>query len=453
MSLLDPGRHVHVMGAGGSGMSGLALWLTERGAVVSGCDATSSAVLDELSARHVPTSVGHDPSHLADVACVVWSPAVAADNPELAAARAQGLELVSRARALAEVTGAVETVGVAGTHGKTTATSMLVQISLAAGRDVGWLVGAPVLGVGANGHYGADGLVLEVDESYGTMAGVVLSALALTNVEADHLDHYGTLGALEAAFGDLVARTSGPVVAWGDDPGAARALARAVRGVAVGTAPGHSWRVESIVIERDGSRFTLVGPDERIELSLRVTGRHNVADAAVVAVLARELGLESSAVARGLSNFLGAPRRFQRRGSWRGVDVVEDYAHLPGEVAATLLAARELGYAHVGVVFQPHRVTRTVALLDSFPAAFAGADLVVVTDVYRAGEPNPEGVTGARVADAIRAERPEIETLYVADLTDVPVALAERADSLDLVLVLGAGDVGSVVAALPGGVG
>ncbi|MHB1969697.1 MAG: UDP-N-acetylmuramate--L-alanine ligase [Acidimicrobiales bacterium] len=451
MSLLTPGRRVHVMGVGGAGMSGLALWLAEWGASVSGCDAAPSPVLDELAARRIAVSLGHDPSHLAGVDAVVWSPAVAADSPELAAATALGLERVERPGALAEVTGATPTWGVAGTHGKTTATSMLVQVALAAGRDAGWLLGAPVLGVGANGHFGSDGLVLEVDESYGTMTGVTPEALALTNVEPDHLDHYGTLERLEAAFAALVARTTGPVVAWVDDPGAARALAHAERASAVGTAPSSQWRVEEVALRRDGSRFVLRGPDERLEVDLRVTGRHNVANAAVVAVLARTLGVEARAVERGLSNFLGAPRRFQRRGAWRGVDVVEDYAHLPGEIAATLAAAGELGYDRVGVVFQPHRVTRTVTLLESFPAAFDGAALVVVTDLYRAGEPNPEGVTGERVAAAIAERGTAGSVRYVPDLDRVGETLVESLDDLDLVLVMGAGDVGRIIGELPGG--
>ncbi len=453
MSLLEPGRRVHVMGVGGAGMSGLALWLAERGALVSGCDRAPSAVLEELRARRIAVSLGHDPSHLAAADAVVWSPAVPPDHPELAAAAALGLERVDRPTALAQVTAATPTWGVAGTHGKTTATSMLVQVALAAGRDAGWLLGAPVLGVGANGHYGSDGLVLEVDESYGTMAGVVPAALAVTNVEPDHLDHYGTLERLEEAFADLVARTTGPVVAWADDAGARRALGHAHHATSVGAGPGRAWRVEGVALRRDGSRFTLVGPGELLEVDLRVTGRHNVANAAVVAVLARTLDVEARAVERGLSNFLGAPRRFQRRGAWRGVDVVEDYAHLPGEIAATLAAAGELGYARVGVVFQPHRVTRTLALEASFPPAFDGAALVVVTDLYRAGEPNPEGVTGERVASAL-VERGAVGGVrYVADLDRVPEVLASSLADLDLVLVLGAGDVGRVIAALPGGLG
>lgn len=451
MSILAPGRRIHVVGAGGAGMSGLALWLAERGADVTACDAVGSATLEELAGRRIPVAVGHDPAHLAGVESVVASPAVAPDTPELAAARAAGLETLTRAAALAEVTGATPTVGVAGTHGKTTATSMLVHVLLAAGRDAGWLLGAPVLGVGANGHYGTDLLALEVDESYGTMAGVVTRGLALTNVEADHLDHYGSLAALEAAFGDLCARTRGPVVAWVDDPGAARALARAGDGTAVGAREGSPWRVGEVEVARDGARFALAGPDARLVIGLRVTGRHNVANAAVVATLALRLGLEARAIERGLGNFLGAPRRFQRRGAWRGVDVVEDYAHLPGEIAATISAAHELGYRRVGVVFQPHRVTRTVALLESFPAAFAGAALVVVTDLYTAGEANPEGVTGARVAEALARTRPEIDTRYVADLDDVAAALGSEDLGLDLLLVLGAGDVGRVIAELPGG--
>jgi UDP-N-acetylmuramate--alanine ligase len=432
-------------------MSGLAMLLAELGAIVSGSDQRTSEVFNDLHARHVTTYVGHDAAHVEGAEVVVWSPAVAADNVELVAARATGADMIPRARAFEELSTMKRVVGLTGTHGKTTATSMMAQVSLAAGRDDGWLLGAPVLGVGAQGHWGDGDLLLEVDESYGTFGELHPHALGLLNVEPDHLDFYGSLAALEGAFADLVARTSGPVVAWGDDPGAKGAVSSHADAILVGTAPSSAWRVSAIELERRRATFQLSGP-RTLAVELRVTGAHNVANAAVVAVLAHELGVADEAIVRGLSNFVGAPRRFQYRGTWRGVDVYEDYAHLPGEISATLAATRAGGYERITVVFQPHRVTRTLALVDQFAGAFDGAHHVIITDIYPAGEANPTGVTGELVAQALQRVDPTLDTLYCEDLQLVGQLLEQLADDSDVILVLGAGDVGSIISTLPGGV-
>jgi UDP-N-acetylmuramate--alanine ligase len=308
-----------------------------------------------------------------------------------------------------------------------------------------------VLGVGAQGHWGEGDLLVEVDESFGTFGELHPFALGLLNVEPDHLDFYGSLAALEGAFADLVARTRGPVVAWADDPGARRAVAARRDAVLVGTADAAGWRVSEIDLERRRASFQLSGASS-LRLELRVTGAHNVANAAVVAVLAHELGVPDEAIVRGLSNFVGAPRRYQYRGSWRGVDVYEDYAHLPGEIAATLAASRAGGYERVTVVFQPHRVTRTLALVDQLAESFEGARHVIITDLYAAGEANPEGVTGELVARALQRVNPTLDTLYCGDLRLVGELLEALVEDSDVILVLGAGDVGSVISTLAGGV-
>jgi UDP-N-acetylmuramate--alanine ligase len=433
-------------------MSGLAILLAEMGAEVSGSDARDAAVLQELRARRVTTYVGHDARNVEGAQVVLWSPAVAADNVELVGAKNAGALMLTRANALLELSLMKRVIGVTGTHGKTTATSMMVQVALAAGRDDGWLVGAPVLGVGANGHWGDGDVIVEVDESYGTFGELQPYALALLNVEADHLDHYGSLAVLEAAFSDLVKRTSGPVAAWGDDEGAVRVVASAKREVTfVGTTKSSPWRVSDVTLERRRATFRLSGPGSTLEVALRVTGAHNVANAAVVATLAHELGIGDDAVVKGLSNFVGAPRRYQYRGAWRGVEVYEDYAHLPGEITATLAATRAAGYERVTVVFQPHRVTRTLALVEEFGTAFDGANHVIVTDLYLAGEANPTGVTGELIASAIRRHDPLLDMLYCEDLALVGGLLEHLVDESDVVLVLGAGDVGSIISDLSGG--
>jgi UDP-N-acetylmuramate--alanine ligase len=328
---------------------------------------------------------------------------------------------------------------------------MMVHVLAADGRDAGRLLGADVPGVGANGHWGSGDVVLEVDESYGTFALIEPYALGLLNVEADHLDHYGTLEALEQSFAQLVDRTSGPVVLWSDDGGAARVARVAQRDVVhVGTSRDDTWGVREVTLTHHGASFTLTGPEAETRLTLGVTGAHNVADAAVVAVLASELGVSIDAVGRGLANFHGAPRRFDLLGSWRGVDVYESYAHLPGEISAILTATHAAGYERVTAVFQPHRVTRTLSLAEDFAPAFDLATSVVVTDIYSAGEPNPTGVTGAIVADAIIRRDAGVNATYCASIDDVPDVLESLRALSDVIVLLGAGDVATVASKLSG---
>ena len=447
-----PGVRVHVVGVGGAGMSGLALLLTEMGATVSGSDVVDSPVLDALRARGVAVEVGHAEHHLSDAQVVLWSPAVSPDNLELVAARRRGVTMLTRSQALAELGTMRPIVGLTGTHGKTTATSMMVQVMAASGRRCPRLVGAEVRGVGSNGAWGSDELVLEVDESYGTFALVAPAALGLLNVEADHLDHYGSLEALESAFAELVARTVGPVVAWTDDPGAARVAAASGRDVvAVGTGGDAQWRVRDVTTQRRSSTFVLEGPELSLDVTLQVAGAHNVADAAVVATLALQLGVDPSNVVAGLAAFQGAPRRFEYRGTWGGVDVYEDYAHLPGEIAATLRAARQVGYERITAVFQPHRVTRTIAIGDQFAPAFDEATSVIVTDIYPAGEANPTGVTGEAIERAIAARHETGRVQYCASLGSVAAAVRAWHGLSDVLVFIGAGDVASVAGELVDG--
>ncbi len=452
MTLFDAHERVHVVGVGGAGMSGVATLVAESGSAVSGCDVANSPTLTELSHRGVATAIGHSSGHVDQCEVVLWSPAISDDHPEIAAARARGVRAVSRSTLFGQLSKIAPLVGLCGTHGKTTATSMMVHVSLADGRDDGWLLGAPVLGVGSNGHWGRGDLIVEVDESFGTFREVEAAFLGVLNVEPDHLDYYGTVAQLESAFTDLIERTRGPVVVWGDDPGAVR----------VGDTSGHEivtvaqvakapWRVSDVELARRHSSFTLTGPGESFRISLRVTGAHNVANAAVVATLARLRGIDAPVVATGLANFLGAPRRYQYRGAWRGIDVYEDYAHLPSEISVTIAATRAAGYQSVAVVFQPHRVTRTVALSDELARALTAADRVVVSDIYRAGEGNPTGVTGEVIVRALGRLGFGGRASYHERLDDVVPSLVSEIGGCDVLLFVGAGDVASVINSLPGG--
>jgi len=443
----------HIVGVGGAGMSGVARYLLERGWSVSGSDASDSVTLQELEEVGVVVYRGHDPQHGADATLVLWSPAVGSHHVEIEGARERGAQLRTRGEFLADLAEDSRVIGLTGTHGKSTATSMMVLVSRAAGRDDARLLGTPVRGVGANGHYAPGDLILEVDESFGTLGLLTPFALGVLNVEADHLDHYGTLERLEEAFAQLVARTSGPVVVF-DEPGARRVATRARRDtVVVGFDEGASWRVGDVVLQQRASRFSLVSDDERLDVTLRVTGRHNVANAAVVATLARQLDISNEAIMEGLGAFVGAPRRFEYVGRWRGADVIDDYAHLPGEVAATIAAAFAAGYQHIGVVFQPHRYTRTEKLAKEFATSFAGVQLLIVTDVYGAGETNPSHVSGELIVEAVRGSRPSFGVQYAPTFDEVLDRLDDAEQQLDALLIMGAGDIGTIVSMLPGGVG
>jgi len=443
--IFAPGTRVHIIGVGGAGMSGDARLLHDWGCVVTGSDASSSDVLNALAAAGITVYAGHNAIYGAEATVVLWSPAIAPDHVELLAARTRGAQLIARSELFAVLAENARVIGLTGTHGKTTATSMMVHVVAASGRDDGRLLGADVRGVGANGAGGSTGeLIVEVDESYGTFTHLRPAALGVLNVDADHLDHYGSLDVLESAFAAVVDRTSGPVVVWSDDPGARRLVDRVQRPVTTVALSGASWTVDDVVLDRRSATFALRGP-QTLAIRLQVTGAHNVANAAVVAVLALELGVSVSAVQTGLSNFRGAPRRFEFRGKWRGIDVYEDYAHLPGEIAATLQAARDAGYDRVAAVFQPHRVTRTLAVGDAFAPAFDNADAVMVTDIYTAGEANPDHVTGERVADPLRRRRGDVVTYCPNDET--LLAALERVEA-DALFVLGAGNVASCLDSL-----
>lgn len=452
MSALQIGTHVHIVGIGGAGMSGLARLLLEMGAKVSGSDAVESRAVDELRAKGAVIFVGHSSHNVDDADVVLWSPAIGDDNVELVSARVNGSRLLSRAEALAELGTLRRIIGLTGTHGKTTATSMMVHVMAATGADDGRLLGADVFGVGANGHWGMGDLILEVDESYGTFALLVPYALGLLNVDVDHLDHYGALGALESAFTRLLNRVKGPLVVWNDDDGVRRVIASATRDfLLVGADATSDWLVENVSLSRGGATFTLRGPNETINVALGVTGAHNVANAAVVAVLANSLGVSSAAICEGLMRFQGAPRRFQFIGTWKGVEVYEDYAHLPAEIAATILATRASGFDRITAVFQPHRITRTRSLAASFAPAFDGATNVIITDIYSAGEANPHGITGEIVVSALRNHRATGVT-YCSSLEDVPAVLNSLREQSDIILLLGAGDVASVISPLLEGI-
>ncbi|MGH9044296.1 MAG: UDP-N-acetylmuramate--L-alanine ligase, partial [Acidimicrobiales bacterium] len=435
-------RRVHIVGVGGAGMSGLAALLTQMGHSVSGSDLAQSAVTAALGALGVPVAYGHVATNVSAADVVVASPAVPSDNVELEEARRRGATVLGRAQMLASVSRARSAVAVAGTHGKTTTSTMVVEILNTAGLDPSFLLGAAVRGHKTGGHLGqGPHMVIEADESYGSFEFLEPYALAVTSVEADHLDHYGDPATLHAAFVRLAEATTGPrLVAMAGE--SCLRLASGAGALLVGEDPGADYRLQDLELSSASTRFCLARPTGGpIDVALSVPGRFNAMNAAVAAATADALCVEASGIEAGLARFVGVPRRFERRGEAAGVSFVIDYAHLPGEVRAAISTARLSPATRVVAIFQPHRYTRTKSLAASFAHAFDGADVVFVTDVYGAGEARIEGVTGEMVSDALARAPGAPRVRYLATRELLLAAVSQELIEGDLCLVLGAGDI------------
>ena len=458
-------RSVHVVRIGGAGMSAVARLALEAGLSVSGSDSQDGQFIAPLREAGARIGIGFDAALLAeDCDLVIVSTAVRADNPEVLAARERGIPVIHRAAALAGLLRERELIAVAGTHGKTTTTGMAVSALRGAGLDPAWALGAAVPDLGRNAGFGAEpggsgpgGLaVVEADESDGSFLAFSPRAIVVTNLEPDHLDFHGDAETLTAAFDAFVDRLApgGTLVVCTDDPGATalgeRARARGLDVQGYGSEPAEDWALHA---ERSGARGAEVevhGPDGPLELDLAVTGHHNVLNAlgALAATAAADRTLEPTRLAAGLGTFTGASRRFDVAGTVGGVTVVDDYAHHPREVAATIAAARGIVQAQetpgrVLAVFQPHLFSRTRSFAADFARALDAADVAWVMPVYAARE-DPDPTTTARtITDLARAEvTPLDEAGQVLDL--VPAAARPG----DLVLMLGAGDVVETTPAL-----
>jgi UDP-N-acetylmuramate--alanine ligase len=439
---------VHFVGIGGAGMSGIARILLARGVPVSGSDAKDSRTLVALRALGARIHVGHEAAHLDGVDTVVVSSAIRPDNPEQAAARERGLPVLRRAAALAAVMAGRRGIAVAGTHGKTTTTSMLTVALQHCGADPSFAIGGDLNESGSNAHHGSGGLfVAEADESDGSFLLLSPFAAIVTNVEPDHVDHYADATAVEQAFHDFIERLdpAGFLVACADDAGSRRVAARAEAAgrqvTTYGFAADAHVRIEDLDLHGLGSSFRLVARGRRLgEVTVSVPGRHNAENAAAAIAAGLDLGYGFHELRQGLAPFTGARRRFEFKGSAGGVRVFDSYAHHQTELTADLTAAREVaGAGRIVVAFQPHRYSRTAAFSQQLGEALGLADEVVVMEVYAAGEDPIPGATGAAVAAAVPLPPGQVE--FEPSWSAVPAALAQRARPGDLVLTLGAGDV------------
>jgi UDP-N-acetylmuramate--alanine ligase len=446
LDLATPQR-LHVIGVGGPGMSAIALVLAQMGHQVSGVDIREQQILDRLRAAGVTVHIGHQRSHVDGCDAVTASTAISLDLNELDEARRLGIPALRRAGMLASICAQAKSVAVAGTHGKTTTTSMLMLILAEAGLHPSFVIGGDVHNVGTGAQWtGSEWFVVEADESDGTHLELPLHGTILTNVDLDHVDFYGSIEGIEAGFDQYLSQVVGPKVVCADDVRAARLAARHgaitygfsesadVRAVDVRAQSG-TW---AFAVERDGRRIA--------EVDLPCRGKHNVLNATGALAMAMELGVEAAVAAEALAKFGGVARRFDIRGTHDGATFVDDYAHVPAEIDAVLRAARDSndGWQRIVAVFQPNRYNRMSEMWQEYADAFSAADLIVLTDIYASGtEPIP-GVTGKLVVDAVLSAHPHAHVVWLPQRDELIKYLATHVRSGDVCISMGCGDIASL---------
>jgi UDP-N-acetylmuramate--alanine ligase len=449
-------QHAHFIGIGGIGMSGIAEILLNLKMKVSGSDLRHTPVTERLAQLGAVIYEGHEAGHVTGATVVVTSSAVGATNPEVVEARARKIPVIQRAEMLAELMRLKYGIAIAGMHGKTTTTSMVASVLAAGGLDPTVVVGGRVDAMGSNARLGTTQyLVAEADESDRSFLKLSPILAVVTNLDREHMDCYADMYDVEHAFLAFMDKVPfyGAITACIDNPQLAAILPSAHRRVfTYGMAREADYRIEHLEADKGAfSRFqvsTATGPLGSFEL--HVPGRHNVLNATAAVAIAHQLQVDAEKIAEGISHFRGVDRRFHHRGQARGVAVVDDYGHHPTEIRATLSAARECGYKRVHVVFQPHRFTRTLDLLDQFAGAFKDADTVTLLPIYAASETPIPGVTAEVLANKI--EGPQVE--FAADFAAAISGVTGKAHEGDLILTLGAGSVSQlapqILAALEG---
>jgi len=451
---------IHFVGIGGIGMSGIAEVLINLGYTVQGSDASDSGNVKRLRDKGARVAVGHAAENLGNAEVVVVSTAIKRDNPELAAARARRLAVVRRAEMLAELMRLKRCVAIAGTHGKTTTTSMVAALLDAGGFDPTVINGGIINAYGTNARLGGgDWMVVEADESDGTFLKLPADVAIVTNIDPEHLDHFKTFEAIEIAFENFVTNVPfyGFAVMCIDHPVVQTLVGRIEdrRVITYGENPQADARLVDLAHRDGGSRFTVAFRDRAgnavhqiAGLSLPMPGRHNALNATSAIAVARELGISDDQIRKGLAGFGGVKRRFTRTGDWNGVTVFDDYGHHPVEIAAVLKAARESTKGNVIAVMQPHRYTRLSALFDQFCTCFNDADTVIIAHVYPAGEAPIAGADRDSLVAGLRA-RGHRNAIALDDSLQLAGLIKGIAKPGDYVVCLGAGNITQWAYALP----
>ncbi len=452
-------KHIHFVGIGGSGMSGIAEVLLNLGYRISGSDIADSTVTRRLAALGAQVAVGHAAEHIFGADCIVTSTAVREDNPEVVAARGRGIPVVPRALMLAELMKLKQGVAIAGTHGKTTTTSLVASVLAAGGLDPTFVIGGRLVSAGASARLGSgEYIVVEADESDASFLNLSPMIAVITNIDVDHMETYGhDFARLEQAFVEFTQRLPfyGAAVLCIDDPNVRRILPQVSKPViGYGLSEGARFRAVNLVADAGRMHFDVLRADAGpLAVTLNLPGEHNVRNALAAIAVADELGVDDDAIVKALSEFHGVGRRFQRwgelpaRGGGRFA-LVDDYGHHPVERAATLAAARgAFPGRRIVLAFQPHRFTRTRDLFEDFVRVLSGADQLLLAEVYPAGEQPIVAADSRSLARAVRVGG-RVEPVFVEDIAEMPETILELARAGDVVLTMGAGSIGSVPALL-----
>ena len=444
---LSTPQRLHVVGVGGPGMSAIAIVLAEMGHRVSGSDLRERPVLERVRAAGVEVHVGHHRRHVSGCTAVTASTAVPGNNVELAQAAQDNITVLTRAGMLSSICAQAQSLAVAGTHGKTSTTSMLMLILAAAGFRPSFIIGGDVTDMGTGAQWtGGEWLVVEADESDGTHLELPLFGTILTNVEADHLDFYGTEDAIVAGFDQYLGQISGPKVLCVDDPVCA-ALASRHGAITYGTSPAAEFRAVDIHADNGTFAFTVERAGTTLgTIDLPLRGLHNVRNALGALAMAYAIGIDFEVAARALAKFGGVARRFDIRGIDGGATLVDDYAHLPTEIEAVLSAARSSGdgWRRIVAVFQPNRFNRMAIMSHAYRDAFVDADLVVITDIYPSGTTPIPGVTGKLVVNAVLDAHPTTRLAWMPRRTDLIDYVARELREGDVCISMGCGDIATL---------
>lgn len=445
-------RRIHVVGIGGPGMSALARVLAEMGHRVTGSDIRDSDLIDDLRRGGIEVRIGHTAGNVGDADVVTYPTGLPDDNVEIAAAMRSGLEVVHRSSLTAAVCATGRAVATAGTHGKTTTSALLVHILRAADMPISWLIGADPRGSLASSHWerdpSSDVFVVEADESDGTHDVLPLWGAVLTNIDKDHLDHFGSLEAIVESFAGFLGRLDGPVVACGDDPFVRDALALAGpacsgRALVYGAGETNDLVVEHVSASEGGTTFEVVHEGERVFVDVPLHGSHNALNCAAAMAMAKLLGVPLATSAGAVADFAGVARRLEHKGTVLGAAIYDDYAHVPTEIAATLAALRgRHPDARLVAVFQPNRYHRIAAMHADYADCFTSADEVIITDIYPSGTSPIPGVTGRLVVDAV-AGRHESVT-WTPNREDVTTAVLDRLGGGTVCVGMGCGDIATL---------
>ena len=439
--------HCHVIGVGGPGMSAVALLLHQMGHQVTGSDVRESDVIEQLRMAGIKVAIGHDASHVDTADVVTFSTAIPDSNIELVRARERGIAVRHRSGMLASLCASTNAVGIAGTHGKTTTSALLAAMVSSSGVVPSTIIGAELLGQGVGARYG-DGslLVIEADESDGTLDVLPLSSIVITNVDVDHLDYFSTFEAVQECFLRAAQRASHVVVVNSDDPGSAH-IVQAMQGgkrlVTFGTSMSATVRLVTAQTTDTGLTVDLMVNNTTYTCELPLRGIHNASNFAAAFAMAISLGVDPQSACSAVEDFAGVARRFTERGYFHGALLVDDYAHLPAEIEAAISAARShpACAGRVIAVFQPNRFHRIATMAHTYADCFRNADRVVITDVYASGTPRIDGVTGELVVKAILQSHPDADVVWAPQRSDVVTAVAQWLNPGDVSISMGCGDI------------